>query len=165
MTEGSINIPHKGARRKTWIEKENCFQAPEVSDILRLLMKNAGFLCCYLVFVTSANILLKLSADAHETWFFVTMLAAGNLAGFVGVLAYTGLLRTLPLHVAFPLTRGLVVIGVQLVAALIVFRESFRLSEAAGVVLVTAGIILVGVSAPRHREQAKNDAGQGESAA
>ena len=128
-------------------------------------MKNAGFLCCYLVFVTLANILLKLSADAHDTWLFVTMLAAGNLAGFVGVLAYTGLLRTLPLHVAFPLSRGLVVISVQLVAALIVFHESFRFTEAAGAALVTGGIILVGVSAPKHREPTKNDAGHGESAA
>jgi multidrug transporter EmrE-like cation transporter len=107
-------------------------------------MKNAGFLLCYLVFVTSANVFLKLSADARETWPFLALLAAGNLAGFVGVLAYTGLLRTLPLHVAFPLSRGLVVLGVQLVAALLVFHETFRVTEAAGAVLVTAGIILVG---------------------
>ena len=77
----------------------------------------------------------------------ITALAAGNLAGFVGVLAYTGLLRTLPLHVAFPLSRGLVVLGVQLVAALLVFHETFRLTEAAGAVLVTAGILLVGAGA------------------
>jgi multidrug transporter EmrE-like cation transporter len=115
-------------------------------------MKNAGFLACYLVSVTAANILLKLAADAHETWTFVTMLTAGNVAGFAGVLVYTGLLRTLPLHVAFPLSRGLVVIAVQLVAALIVFHESFRFTEAAGAALVAAGIILVGVSASKRRE-------------
>ncbi|MGA2642257.1 MAG: hypothetical protein ABSG21_15290 [Spirochaetia bacterium] len=117
-------------------------------------MKNAGFLGCYLVFVTSANILLKLAADAHETWILVTMFAAGNLVGLAGVLAYTGLLRTLPLHVAFPLSRGLVVLGVQLVAALIVFHESFRFTEAAGAALVTAGIILVGLSASKRWGQA-----------
>ena len=110
-------------------------------------MKNAGFLLCYLVFVTAANVFLKLSAEARETWPFVAMLAAGNLAGFVGVLAYTGLLRTLPLHVAFPLSRGLVVLAVQLVAALLVFHETFRPTEAAGAVLVTAGILLVGAGA------------------
>jgi len=124
-------------------------------------MKNAGFLLCYLVFVTSANILLKLSADAHDSWFFITMLAAGNVAGFLGVLAYTGLLRTLPLHVAFPLSRGLVVLGVQLAAALVVFHESFRFTEAAGAVLVTAGIIVVGASAPKHGEPVQTDAQQG----
>lgn len=110
-------------------------------------MKNAGFLLCYLVFVTSANVLLKFSADARETWPFILMLAAGNLAGFAGVLVYTGLLRTLPLHVAFPLSRGLGVLGVQLAAALLVFHETFRLTEAAGAVLVAAGIILVGAGA------------------
>ena len=45
-------------------------------------MKNAGFLLCYLVFVTSANVFLKVSAEAREPWLFVTMFAAGNLAGF-----------------------------------------------------------------------------------
>ena len=59
-------------------------------------MRNALFLLCYLVFVTGANIFLKLSADAHGLWPSSLMQAAGNLAGFVGVLAYTGLLRTLP---------------------------------------------------------------------
>jgi multidrug transporter EmrE-like cation transporter len=112
-------------------------------------MKNAALLLCYLLFVTGSNILLKLSADARGTWAVVSMFAAGNLAGFVGVLAYTGLLRTLPLHVAFPLSRGLVVLGVQVGAALLFFRESFTLREAAAVVLVTAGIILVGAAAPR----------------
>jgi multidrug transporter EmrE-like cation transporter len=110
-------------------------------------MKNSVFLLCYLVFVTAANILLKFSAQTRETWLFFSLLAAGNLAGFVGVLAYTGLLRTLPLHVAFPLSRGLVVLGVQLVGALLVFHETFRVTEAAGAVLVTAGIILVGAGA------------------
>ena len=112
-------------------------------------MKNAALLLCYFLFVTGANIFLKLSADAHDTRILLVMLAAGNLAGFVGVLAYTGLLRTLPLHVAFPLSRGLGVLGVQLLAALVFFRESFTAREAAAVVLVTAGIVLVGISAPQ----------------
>jgi multidrug transporter EmrE-like cation transporter len=110
-------------------------------------MVNALFLLCYLVFVTGANIFLKLSADASSLLPFITMQIAGNLAGFVGILAYTGLMRTLPLHVAFPLTRGLVVLGIQLVAALLVFHEAFRLTEGAGAVLVTAGIVCVGASA------------------
>jgi multidrug transporter EmrE-like cation transporter len=115
-------------------------------------MKNAGLLVSYLVFVTAANILLKLSAEARGTWPFITTFAAGNIVGFVGVLAYTGLLRTMPLHVAFPLSRGLVVLGVQLAASLLIFHESFRLTEAAGAVLVTAGILIVGISAGRPPE-------------
>ena len=112
-------------------------------------MKNAALLLGYLVFVTASNVFLKLSAGAHGAWTFLVMFAAGNLAGFVGILAYTGLLRSLPLHVAFPLSRGLVVLGVQVGAALIFFRESFTLREAAGVALVTAGILLIGAAAPR----------------
>jgi multidrug transporter EmrE-like cation transporter len=112
-------------------------------------MKNAVLLVCYFLFVTGSNVFLKLSADAHETWVLAVMFAAGNLAGFVGILAYTGLLRSLPLHVAFPLSRGLVVLGVQLLASLVFFRETFTLREAGAVALVTAGIILVGVAAPR----------------
>jgi multidrug transporter EmrE-like cation transporter len=115
-------------------------------------MKNAGFLASYVVFVTLANILLKRAADAQGTLIFITMFAAGNLSGFAGVLAYTGLLRTLPLHVAFPLSRGLVVLAVQLVAALVVYHESFRITEVAGASLVTAGILLVGLSTSKHRE-------------
>jgi len=115
-------------------------------------MRNALFLLCYLVFVTSANVFLKLSADASGVWMFVAMQAAGNLAGLVGVLAYTGLLRTLPLHLAFPLSRGLAVLGVQLAASVLVFHESFRLTEALGAGLVAAGIIVVGQGAARREK-------------
>ncbi len=158
MIEGSVKILQESRSCKCRVGGDAAvpvrFQAFGDSAILRLLMKNAGFLACYLVFVTSANILLKLAAGAHGTWTFVTMLAAGNVAGFAGVLVYTGLLRTLPLHVAFPLSRGLVVLSVQLVAALVVFHESFRFTEAAGAMLVAAGIILVGVSASKRTEEA-----------
>jgi multidrug transporter EmrE-like cation transporter len=60
-------------------------------------------------------------------------------------------MRSLPLHIAFPLTQGLAVLGVQLVASVAVFREAFTPAEAAGSALVAAGIALVGVAA-RPRE-------------
>ena len=110
-------------------------------------MKNALFLVGYLVFVTTANVLLKESADAGAGLPFLVFLVAGNLAGFVGILAYTGLLQTLPLHVAFPLSRGIVVLGV-LGSSLLFFHERFKVTEAVGAVLVTAGIIVVGRGAP-----------------
>jgi multidrug transporter EmrE-like cation transporter len=115
-------------------------------------MRNAAFLLCYLVFVTAANIFLKMSADAGSAWLFIEMQVAGNLSGFVGILAYTGLLRKLPLHVAFPLSRGMAVLGVQVIASLVVFHEVFRLREAVGMVLVAIGVVLVGVSAARPKE-------------
>jgi multidrug transporter EmrE-like cation transporter len=117
-------------------------------------MRNALFLLCYLVVVTFGNVLLKLSASATGAGPFLALQAGGNVAGFVGILAYTGLLRTLPLHIAFPLSRGLVVLGIQLVASLLVFHEAFRPTEAIGAALATAGIILVGLAAPRTEKAA-----------
>jgi multidrug transporter EmrE-like cation transporter len=121
--------------------------------------KNVGLLLGCLVFATASNTLLKLAAGTGETWRLVLLFAAGNLVGFVGVLAYTGLLRTLPLHVAFPLSRGLVVLGVQVVGALVVFHEAVTLREAGGVLLVTAGIILVGTQAPGTHGSGTTDPG------
>ncbi len=112
------------------------------------LMKNALFLAAYFVFVTAANVLLKRTAEVGSGLPFFLFLIAGNLAGLAGILVYTGLLQTLPLHIAFPLSRGIAVLGV-LGASLLCFHESFRATEAAGVALVTAGIIIVGGGAPR----------------
>jgi multidrug transporter EmrE-like cation transporter len=116
-------------------------------------MRNPLLLAGYFLFVTAANALLKLSADASTAAPFLLFQAAGNVAGFVGVLAYTGLMRTLPLHVAFPLTQGFAVLGVQLLASLLIFREAFTPREAAGSILVAAGILLVGAAAPRRGTQ------------
>jgi len=85
-------------------------------------MRTALLLACYCVSVTAANVLLNLSAHAATTRLFLLFQAAGNLAGLGGVLAYTWLMRRMPLHVAFPLTRGVGVLGVQLVGALLVFH-------------------------------------------
>jgi len=117
-------------------------------------MKNALFLIFYAAFVTASNVLLKLSAEAGSTGIFLLFQAGGNGAGFVGILLYTGLMRTLPLHVAFPLTRGFAVIGVQLVASLLIFHEVFRPTEAVGTALVAAGIICVGLGAQRREGRA-----------
>ena len=125
--------------------------------------RNAGLLLCYLVLVTAANILLKRSSQAPRALPFIVMFAAGNLAGFAGVLAYTAVLRMTPLHIAFPLSRGLVVLGIQLFAALVVFREAFALREVAGIALVTAGIILVGLTSERSQPAGPGQpAGQGQ---
>lgn len=112
-------------------------------------MRTVLLLACSCVSVTAANVLLKLSADANGLWLFVVYQAAGNLAGLGGVLVYTALLHGMPLHLAFPLSRGVGVLGVQLIAAMLVFHEAFKPTEAVGVVVVAAGITLVGVSARR----------------
>ena len=51
----------------------------------------------------------------------------------------------MPLHAAFPLTRGIGVLGVQLAASMLVFHEQLRPTEIAGAAVVTAGMILVGL--------------------
>ena len=111
------------------------------------MLRNAALLFSYAVFVTAANVLLKLSAGSAGAAGFWLYQAAGNLIGFFGILIYTAVLRTAPLHVAFPVSRGVGVLGIQLVASLLVFHEVFRTAEAVGIALVTAGIILVGLSA------------------
>ena len=66
-----------------------------------------------LLFNVVANASFKVSATSPNWRSFVTWQVIGNLAGFVTVLTLTGLLRFIPLHVAYPVTVGLAVIGVQ----------------------------------------------------
>jgi multidrug transporter EmrE-like cation transporter len=118
-------------------------------------MRTALLLACYCVSVTAANVLLNLSAHAGGLWPFLAFQAAGNLAGLAGILVYTGLMRRMPLHVAFPLSRGAGVLGVQLVGSVMVFRETFTLREAVGAAVVAAGILLVGFGTPGAQIQGK----------
>ncbi len=112
-------------------------------------MLNVVLVIANTVATVAANALLKLSADAGSLVAFLAFQVAGNLAGLAGVLAYTGLLRTVPLHVSFPLTRGLQVIGVQVIAASVLFREPATPVRLAGTALVAAGIVLVGLAMRR----------------
>ena len=121
-------------------------------------MRSALLVVVYAAFVTTANVLMKLSAGAGALWPSLLLLAAGNLVGFAGILTYTLLLRTLPLHVAFPLTRGAAVLAVQLASSLIVFHEALRPTEAAGAALVVAGIVLAGLGARRAGAEAETTA-------
>jgi len=91
---------------------------------------------------TGAHIFLKRSVTHSNVKMFLLWQVLGNLGGFLGVLAYTALLRYLSLHVAYPLTEGLTAIGVQLVGSLIVFREKIPALTWAGTGLILAGIIL-----------------------
>ena len=91
---------------------------------------------------TGAHIFLKRSATRSNVKMFLLWQVLGNLGGFLGVLAYTAVLRDLSLHVAYPLTEGLTAIGVQLVGSLIVFREKIPALAWAGTGLILAGIIL-----------------------
>jgi multidrug transporter EmrE-like cation transporter len=97
-----------------------------------------------LFFNIVAGASFKLSA-ASPTWRgFLIWQVVGNLAGFITVLALTGLLRYIPLNVAYPVTTGLAVLGVQVAAASMLFHESINSAQWLGTLLVVVGIMLVG---------------------
>ena len=97
-----------------------------------------------LLFNIIANASFKLSAASPTTRGFLLWQLAGNLAGFITVLALTGLLRFLPLRVAYPVTTGLAVIGVQVVAVRLFFHEPVSVTQWLGTLFVVLGIVLIG---------------------
>jgi len=62
---------------------------------------------------------------------------------FLTVLALTGLLRFTPLAVAFPVTTGMAVLGVQIAAAALIFHESISPVQWLGTGVIVSGIFLV----------------------
>ena len=85
----------------------------------------------------------KMSAASTNWRSFLALQAVGNFSGLVTVLALTGLLRLTSLHVAYPVTTGLSVVGVQVVAAALLFREAISPTQWLGTLLIVAGIVLI----------------------
>jgi multidrug transporter EmrE-like cation transporter len=104
------------------------------------------FLGLTIVFQSAAHILLRFAADAPPVWAFIAF-SVSNLAGLVGVLTYTGLLKKLPLHLGFPLTQGFVALGVLFIGSFCIFHESFTQNQIFGCALVLVGVILLGLRA------------------
>ena len=98
------------------------------------------------LFNVVANASFKAAALSPNWRGFLTWQVAGNLAGFLTVLALTGLLRFVPLAVAFPVTTGLAVIGVQVAAAAWIFHETISPMQWLGTGIIVVGILLVGRS-------------------
>jgi len=99
------------------------------SNVLFQVVGNSGF---------------KLSATSGDARSFWTWQVVGNLAGLASVITITILLRFLPLSVVFPVTTGLTVIGIQVVAAGFLFRETVSPVQWLGTLLVVVGIALIG---------------------
>jgi undecaprenyl phosphate-alpha-L-ara4N flippase subunit ArnE len=97
-----------------------------------------------LLFNIVAHTGFKLSATSVGWRSFLGWQVVGNLAGFLAVLSLTGILRFLPLHVAYPVSAGLAVIGIQVVAARWLFHEPISPAQWLGTALVVAGIVLIG---------------------
>jgi multidrug transporter EmrE-like cation transporter len=91
---------------------------------------------------TGAHVCLKRSAISSSVKRFLFWQVVGNLAAFLGTLAYTVLLRGMSLHVAYPLTEGLSAVSVQVVGAVILFKEHVTPLAWAGTGLILSGIVL-----------------------
>lgn len=95
-----------------------------------------------LVSNTGAHVSLKRSAVSRGVKPFLAWQLVGNLAALLGTLAYTALLREMPLHVAYPLTEGLTAVGVLVVGSVILLRERVSPLAWAGTGLILSGIVL-----------------------
>jgi multidrug transporter EmrE-like cation transporter len=94
-------------------------------------------------FSVVSNAAFRISARS-ATWSAVlTWQLVGNAAGLTGVIALTCMLRDVPLGIAFPLTTGMSVLGVQLVAATWLFREPINVVQWSGSLLIGVGLVLV----------------------
>lgn len=103
----------------------------------------AALLAVNLAFNVLANASFKISAFAGNPREFLTWQVIGNLAGFLTVLTLTWLLRYLPLSIAFPVTTGLAVLGVELAAGSLLFREPISATQWIGTAAIVFGIFLV----------------------
>lgn len=96
-----------------------------------------------LVFNILANASFRISALSPTWRGLLTWQVVGNLAGLATVITLTWLLRYMPLSVAFPLTTGLTVLGVQLVAASWIFHEPISERQWLGTLALVLGIWLI----------------------
>ena len=97
-----------------------------------------------LLFNVVANASFKASALSANWQGFLSWQVVGNVAGLITVLTLTGLLRYIPLSVAFPVTTGLAIIGVEVFAAQMLFHEPVSAEQWIGTLLIVGGIALVG---------------------
>lgn len=96
-----------------------------------------------LAFNILANASFRISALSSTWRGLLTWQVIGNLAGLATVITLTWLLRYMPLSVAFPLTTGLTVLGVQFVAASWIFKEPISERQWIGTLVLVVGIWLI----------------------
>ena|ERR1700690_299505 len=90
-----------------------------------------------------ANAAFRVSAMSDSWRGLITWQVVGNIAGFITVITLTWTLKYMPLSVAFPLTTGLSVLGVQMVAASWIFNESVSERQWLGTLAIVLGIWLI----------------------
>jgi len=102
-----------------------------------------GLISINLAFYVLSSVGFKWSATSAHWRGFLWWQVWANVAGFLGVLALTGLLRMSPLHQAHGITRGLGFVLVQVVAARVLLGEAVSLAAWLGSGLIAAGIVLI----------------------
>jgi undecaprenyl phosphate-alpha-L-ara4N flippase subunit ArnE len=107
------------------------------------LVVMAALVAVNVIFNIVASSGFKMSAASTNWRSFLGWQVVGNFSGLVTVIALTLLLRLTSLHVAYPVTTGLSVVGVQVVAAALLFREAISPIQWLGTLLVVAGIVLI----------------------
>lgn len=90
-----------------------------------------------------ANASFRVSALSSTWRGILTWQIVGNAAGFITVITLTILLRYMPLSIAFPMTTGLAILGVQLVGAIWIFHEPVSSRQWLGTLAIIAGIWLI----------------------
>ncbi len=96
-----------------------------------------------LVFNVLSNAAFRVSALSPSWRGLLIWQVVGNLAGLATVITLTWLLRYMPLSVAFPLTTGLTLLGVQFVAASWIFHEQVSERQWLGTLALLIGIWLI----------------------
>lgn len=100
--------------------------------------------------VVLSQIGFKWAANSQEWRGFITGQVVGNLAGFVGVITLTLLMRYIPMHLVTAISMGLGFVLVQVVAAHWVFHEKLHDEYWLGMALVAVGIMVISFSSRRH---------------
>jgi multidrug transporter EmrE-like cation transporter len=103
-----------------------------------------AFMLGNMSFNVLANTSFKFSVTNPSWRSFLAWQVIGNLAGFLSVLTLTGAMRFIPLHIAYPVSAGLSVIGVQVLGSRLILHEAISPQQWFGSALVVVGIALIG---------------------
>ena len=121
----------------------NRFTGISIPRLEGISLNAFGLIMLNMAFNVLANASFRISAMS-ETWRgILTWQVVGNLAGFITVITLTLLLRHMPLSIAFPLTTGLAVLGVQVAASIWMFHEPISQRQWIGTLAIVMGIWLI----------------------
>ena len=103
----------------------------------------AGLILTNIFFTVVSNLGFKWSAASSKPRDFLRWQVVGNVAGFLSVLALTGILRFIPLHLASAFTVGLGFVAIQFFGAHLVCGEAITASQWLGITLIAVGVVVV----------------------